>query len=69
MFPSSVMHKFLNPELEPFSIPTQDRLDVRLDGEMLEEVESFKYFGSHVAVHGRVTVEVGQRVEEASMNG
>ncbi len=29
-----------------------DRLDVRLAGEMLEEVESFKYLGSHVAVNG-----------------
>ncbi len=43
-----------------------DRLDVRLDGEMLEEVESFKYLGSHVAVNGRVNVEVSHRVKEAS---
>ncbi len=42
-----------------------DRLDVRLDGEMLEEVESFKYLGSHIAVNGRVNVEVGHRVKEA----
>ncbi len=32
-----------------------DRFDVRLDGEMLEEVESFKYLGSHVTVNGRMT--------------
>ncbi len=43
-----------------------DRLDVRLDEEMLEEVESFKYLGSHVAVNGRVDVKVGHRVKEAS---
>ncbi len=43
-----------------------DRLDVRLDGKMLEEVESFKYLGSYVAVNGRVNVEVGHRVKEAS---
>ncbi len=43
-----------------------DRLDVRLDGEMLEEVENFKYFGSHVAVCGRVNVEVCYRVKEIS---
>ncbi len=40
-----------------------DRLDVRLDGEMLEEVESFKYLGSHVAVNDRVDVEVGLQSE------
>ncbi len=28
-----------------------DRLDVRLDGEMLEKLESFKYLESHVAVN------------------
>ncbi len=39
-----------------------DRLDVRLDGEKLEEVESFKYLESHVTVN----VEVSQRVKEAS---
>ncbi len=42
-----------------------DILDVRLDGEMLEEMESFKYLGSHVAVNGKVNVEVGHRVKEA----
>ncbi len=30
-----------------------DRLDMRLVGEMLKEVESFKYLGSHVAVNRR----------------
>ncbi len=35
-----------------------DRLDVGLDVEMLEEVERFKYLGSHVPVNGRVNVEV-----------
>ncbi len=43
-----------------------DRLDVRLDGEKLDKVESFEYLGSHVAVNGRVNVEVGHRVQEAS---
>ena len=43
-----------------------DRMDVRLNGELLEEVESFKYLGSHVAVNGRVNVEVSHRVKEAS---
>ncbi len=38
----------------------------RLDGEVLEEVESFKYLGPHVAVNGRVHVEVGHRVKEVS---
>ncbi len=42
-----------------------DRLDVRLDGEMLEEVESFKYLGSHVSVNGRVNVEVSHILKEA----
>ncbi len=40
-------------------------MDVRLDGEMLEQVESFKYLGSHVAVNGSVNVEVGRKVKEA----
>ncbi len=44
----------------------RDRLDVGLDGEMLEEVESFKYLGSHVAINVRVDVEVGHRVKKAS---
>lgn len=37
-------------------------MDGRLDGEILEEVESFKNLGSHVAVNGRVNEEVGPRV-------
>ncbi len=44
----------------------RDKLDVRLNGEMLEEVENFKYLGSHAAVNGRVNLEVGHRVKEAS---
>ncbi len=43
-----------------------DKLDMRLDGEMPEEVESFKYLGSHVVVNSRVNVEVGHRVKESS---
>ncbi len=43
-----------------------DRLDVRLDEEMLEEVEIFNYLGSHVALNGKVNVEVGHRVKEAN---
>ncbi len=43
-----------------------DRLDVRLDEEMQEEVEIFKYLGSHVALNGKVNVEVGHRVKEAN---
>ncbi len=42
------------------------RLDVRLDGEMLEEVESFKYLGPHGAAKGRVNLKVGHSVKEAS---
>ncbi len=42
-----------------------DRSVVRLD-EMQEEVKIFKYLGSHVAVNGRVNVEVSHRVKEAS---
>ncbi len=38
-------------------------MDVRLDGKMLEEVESFKYLGSHIAVNGRVNMEVGHRMK------
>ncbi|XP_050703249.1 monocarboxylate transporter 12-like [Eriocheir sinensis] len=33
-------------------------MNVRLNGLLLEEVESFKYPGSHVAVNGRVDVEL-----------
>ncbi len=44
----------------------EDKLNVRLDGEMLEAVESFKYLGSRVAVNRRVNVEVRYRVKEAS---
>ncbi len=32
------------------------RMNVRLNGELLEEVESFKYLESHVAVNGRVAL-------------
>ena len=42
------------------------RLNVSVNGEMLEEVESFKYLGSHVEVNGGVGVEVSYRVMEVS---
>ncbi len=42
------------------------RLNVNLDGEWLEEVQSFKYLGSHIAVNGGVEEEVRHRVNEAS---
>ena len=42
------------------------RLEVSLNGETLEEVESFKYLGSHIARDGGVGVEVSSRVKEAS---
>lgn len=38
---------------------------MRLNVELVEEVESFKCVGSHVAVNGSV-VEVGNRVKETS---
>jgi hypothetical protein len=43
-----------------------DRLNVRLNGERLEDVQSFKYLGSHIAVKGGVEEEVRHRVNEAS---
>ena len=42
------------------------RLDVRLGGEMLEEVDSFKYLGSVIARDGGIAEEVKSRVGEAS---
>ena len=42
------------------------RLNVCVDGERMEEVESFKYLGSHIETKGGVEVEVGYRVSEAS---
>merc|ERR1712035_93331 len=42
------------------------RLNVKLNGDLLEEVESFKYLGSHVAVGGGVETEVNFWVKEAS---
>ena len=41
------------------------RLNVRLNGEMLEEVDSFKYLGSLIEADGGVIMEVKQRVNEA----
>ena len=40
------------------------RMNVVLNGEVLEEVESFKYLGSHVSVDGRIDVEVKHRMNE-----
>ena len=42
------------------------RLNVSVNGEMLEEVESFKYLWSYIAVIGGLGVEVSYRVKEAS---
>ncbi|KAK7084904.1 hypothetical protein SK128_006794 [Halocaridina rubra] len=42
------------------------RLGVRVNRDLLEEAESFKYLGSHVSRSGRVDVEVNHRVKEAS---
>ena len=38
------------------------RLDVRLNGVVLEEVESFKYLGSVISKGGGVSEDVRQRV-------
>lgn len=38
---------------------------VRLDGEMLEEVECFKYMGSHLAKTGGVVSEMGCGVKKS----
>ena len=45
-----------------------DRAETRIsmNGEQLEEVDSFKYLGSHVAKAGTVEEEVKYRVKEAS---
>ena len=40
------------------------RLNVVLNGEMLEEVDQFKYLGSVVAVSGGVEADVRHRVNE-----
>lgn len=42
------------------------KMNVRLSGELLEEVKSFKYLGSYVTVNREFEVEVGNRVKEAS---
>lgn len=42
------------------------RLNVRLNGELLEKAESFKYLGSTVAVNGGMDMEVYNRGKEAS---
>ena len=41
-----------------------NRLDVRLDGEVLEEVDQFKYLGSVIAADGGVEADVRHRVNE-----
>ena len=50
------------------------RMNVRLNGEMLEEVDQFKYLGSTVAANGGVEADVCHRVSEGykvlgAMNG
>ncbi len=40
------------------------RMNVTLDGEVLEEVECFKYLGAHVAVDGGIEGEVKFRMNE-----
>ena len=42
------------------------RMSIVLDGEQLEEVSSFKYLGSKVAVDGKIGEEVSARVNEVS---
>ena len=41
-----------------------NRLDVRLDGEVLEEVAQFKYLGSIIAADGGVEADICNRVNE-----
>ena len=41
-------------------------LNVRLNGEVLEEVDSFKYLGSVISKNGGVSVDVRQRVSEGA---
>ena len=41
------------------------RMNIALNGELLEEVDCFKYLGSHVAVDGRIKEEVKFRINEA----
>ncbi len=40
------------------------RMNVALNGEVLEEVECFKYLGSHVDVNGGIEGEVTFRLNE-----
>ncbi len=40
------------------------RMNVALNGEMLKQVECFKYLGSHVAVDGGIEGEVKFRMNE-----
>ena len=40
------------------------RMNIVLNGELLEEVDCFKYLGSHVAVDGRIEEEVKFRISE-----
>ena len=44
------------------STERRERLDLRLKGEMLEEVDSFKYLGSIVSKNGGVVEDVISRV-------
>jgi len=45
---------------------TEVSLNVKLNGEMLERVESFKYLGSQISMYGGVDEDVRYRVNEAS---
>ena len=42
------------------------RMNVSLNGEILEEVDQFKYLGSVVAANGRIEADVCHRVKEGS---
>ena len=42
----------------------KERLDLSLDGEILEEVNSFKYLGSFIGKNGCVVEDVIGRVNE-----
>ena len=43
---------------------SQRSLNVTMEGERLEQVDSFKYLGTHIAADGRMDVEVNYRVNE-----
>ena len=44
----------------------RERLNLRLNGEMLEEVESFKYLGSTIGKNGGVVEDVIGRVNDGA---